>query len=308
MPGVCWKIWVKRSLIALISMGVVIALSAQPTFSRDLWKASVPFFHEGKFFVVSQASAQAQEPFKLPTPRPHPLPSSLANWKDSGRSGDYFDQIKPVNVGYLVWSEFPITVFIEPLTPDEAKYPFTTQRAEIWIKAVLAAVKEWNQYLPLQVVNLADGADITIRRSPPPIRFESPDSSTDQSDARNRLPIARARSAETRFELYIKQPTHHSSDTSGTAPSENSGSRGLSKILAHRFTIQLRPDQAASYLQAAARHELGHALGIWGHSPLQSDAMYFSQVSNSPLISPRDVNTLKRVYEQPTRLGWAIDQ
>lgn len=308
MFGVRWKTWVNRSLLVLVGMGVAIALSIQPTFSRDLWKSSFPFFHEGKLSVLSQAIAQSQEQFKLPVPRPHPLPSSLTTWKDSGHSGDYFDQIKPVNVGYLVWSEFPITVFIEPLTPDEAKYPFTTQRAEIWIKAVLAAVKEWNQYLPLQVVNLVEGADITMRRSPPPIRFEPPDSSTDQSAARNRLPISRARSAETRFELYLKQPMNHSPDISGTAPSENSSSRKLSKILAHRFTIQLRPDQAASYLQAAARHELGHALGIWGHSPLQSDAMYFSQVRNSPPISPRDINTLKRVYEQPTRLGWAIDQ
>jgi predicted Zn-dependent protease len=31
---------------------------------------------------------------------------------------------------------------------------------------------------------------------------------------------------------------------------------------------------------------------------------YFSQVRNPPPISPRDVNTLKRIYQQPTSLGW----
>ncbi|MFN4955672.1 MAG: peptidase, partial [Aphanizomenon sp.] len=34
--------------------------------------------------------------------------------------------------------------------------------------------------------------------------------------------------------------------------------------------------------------------------------MYFSQVRNPPFISVRDVNTLKRVYEQPTGLGWSV--
>jgi len=47
-------------------------------------------------------------------------------------------------------------------------------------------------------------------------------------------------------------------------------------------------------------------LGIWGHSLLQTDIMYFSQVRKPPFISIRDVNTLKRVYEQPTSLGWSI--
>ena len=53
-------------------------------------------------------------------------------------------------------------------------------------------------------------------------------------------------------------------------------------------------------------HEIGHALGIWGHSPEVTDALYFAQVRQPPLISARDVNTRKRVYAQPTRLGWAV--
>jgi predicted Zn-dependent protease len=74
------------------------------------------------------------------------------------------------------------------------------------------------------------------------------------------------------------------------------------------LTIQLSPDQSDRYTLATARHELGHALGIWGHSPLETDAMYFSQVRDSPEISIRDVNTLKHIYEQPTRLGWPLPE
>jgi predicted Zn-dependent protease len=34
--------------------------------------------------------------------------------------------------------------------------------------------------------------------------------------------------------------------------------------------------------------------------------MYFSQVREPPPISARDINTLKRIYQQPTRLGWPV--
>ncbi|MFM6754387.1 MAG: peptidase, partial [Dolichospermum sp.] len=77
-------------------------------------------------------------------------------------------------------------------------------------------------------------------------------------------------------------------------------------ILYHRFTILLSPSQTGEYVLSAARHELGHALGIWGHSLSPTDTMYFSQVRNPPLISVRDVNTLKRIYEQSTSLGWSV--
>ncbi|WP_017316912.1 hypothetical protein [Mastigocladopsis repens] len=209
----------------------------------------------------------SSSPSSPPTPlKPHPIPQTLTQWQDSTNSGDYFSQVTPIQVGYLVWSQFPVRVYVEPPKAISSK------QAEEWVNTVLQAVQEWNIYLPLAVVEQLEDADITVVRKAPPLQT-SPNSK-----------IPRARSAQTTYKFYVSK----------------------NNLLSHRFTILLSPSQTGQYLLAATRHELGHALGIWGHSSLPTDALYFSQVRNPPPISPRDVNTLKRVYEQPTSLGWSL--
>ncbi|MGF1601684.1 MAG: matrixin family metalloprotease [Thermosynechococcaceae cyanobacterium] len=196
-----------------------------------------------------------------PAPQVHPLPPTLAAWQDSNQQGDYFDQVKPTRAGYLVWSHFPIQVYVGPATAP------TPNADEIWQRAVTVALRDWQQYLPLAFTNQPEQADITINQVDP------------QQRSGNRV-----RSAETRYRLYVNE--RHQ--------------------FAHRSTVTIRPNQTEAYITAAVRHELGHALGIWGHSQSATDALYFSQVPTPPPISPRDINTLKRVYEQPTRLGWPL--
>jgi predicted Zn-dependent protease len=145
------------------------------------------------------------------------------------------------------------------------------KQAQIWVNSVSQAVQEWGIYLPLQIVEKSAIADITIFQKAPPLQRE-PNGK-----------ILRARSAITTYDLYTEN-----------------------NILSQRFTILLSPSQTGEYVLSAARHELGHALGIWGHSLLNTDTMYFSQVRKPPLISVRDVKTLKRVYEQSTNLGWSV--
>lgn len=219
----------------------------------------------------------------LPSPQVHSLPTTLAQWQDTTGAGDYFSDIKLTPVGYLVWSQFPVKIYVER-PKDAAASSASVQRFQQWVEAVLLAVREWSVYLPLEIVTQREKADILILRDRPPLR-----ASLNRETGKFEIP--RARSAETRYEFYLHQSTN--------APNE---------ILLQRFTIHLSPHQTVDYTLATARHELGHALGIWGHSPSETDTMYFSQVRNPPQISVRDINTLKRIYQQPTRLGWPLTE
>jgi predicted Zn-dependent protease len=145
----------------------------------------------------------------------------------------------------------------------------TDSRATAWQQAVTQAISDWSTLLSL--TQTTETADITIRRASLPLRR--------LSDGK----LAPVRFADTRFEFYNQDG-----------------------ILRHRMVITLSPNQADRSLLSGARHELGHALGIWGHSDRPTDVMYSSQVAQPPQISDRDRATLRKVYGQSTRLGGAF--
>ena len=243
-----WKVTVKPRLLA--GLGLALCCFSLIIFSQ----------------VNTRAASLSPLANRWPNPQVHPLPPTLANWQDSTDSGDYFDQVKPPNVGYLLWSKFPIQVYVER--------PVDANKSEEWVAAVLDVVREWGVYLPLEVVDSSEVADIRILRRAPPLRHQE---------------VLRARSGEAISEWYERRD-------------------GDKTVLSHRFSVYLNPNQVGKYVPATARHELGHALGISGHSLMETDVLYFSQVRNPGPISARDVNTLKRVYEQPTRLGWELQR
>ncbi|MGQ4648402.1 peptidase [Lyngbya aestuarii] len=269
--------------------GIAIATSLL-IFSTQLQSAAAQqeatLFHQQSLQPLQSNSplTKAEPPLSsLPLPRAHPLPMTLADWQDTTGAGDYFHEVNTTPLGYLVWSQFPVKIYVEQTTEQLDSASASVQRFQAWTHAVLQAVQEWSIYLPLQAVSHSEEADISILRSRPPL-----EASVDRETGKFNLP--RARSAETNYEFFLGRKVD--------APEE--------ATIAHRFTIRLTPDQTAEYTLATARHEIGHALGIWGHSPLATDALYFSQVRHPPQISVRDINTLKQLYKQPTRLGWPV--
>lgn len=245
----------------------------------NLWLITIAFSFSLILSNLTAVRGNELESF-LPPLKPHSLPNTLQNWQFKTESGDYFPQIKSHLVGYFIFSKFPIKVYL-----DQPIYPINTAnfselRFQQWVGAVKMAIADWNKYLSLVEVKTPEEADIILKRKHPPIKAEF-----NQETGLYDLP--RARSAQTRYDFYF--------------------SEDKPPLLLHRMTIDISPDQNNDYILAAARHEIGHALGIWGHSDQETDIMYFSQVRNSPPISPRDINTLKKIYQQPTRLGWTMN-
>jgi predicted Zn-dependent protease len=231
-------------------------------------------------FELTSIKAQDVSEAKLPSAQVHVLPTSLEQWNDVSDRGDYFDRIASTPLGYLIWSEFPVKVYIEKpiMTGDRSAKNI---RSERWLESVTEAVKEWNDYLPLMNIENPELADITIKRSSPLINA--------RIDPKTGLfEIPRARTAQTHYQFYLKSDRQK-------------------KLVSQRMIIEISPDRGDRVIKAAVRHELGHALGIWGHSPNSNDALYFSATSDPPSISVRDINTLKKIYQHSTKLGWAID-
>lgn len=229
-------------------------------------------------FFIFKTSLQAQENEPLLPPlQTHPLPTTLEQWQPNEQD-DYFSSLVSLPIGALVWTEFPIKIYLdkpENLEPNTA----SNLQFQKWASAVETAIQEWNNYLSLETVAQPETANILIKREFPPLNASF-------NLETKKIEIPRARTAQTSYKVKITE----------TQPF----------TLIHQMTIQISPRLSETSLLSAARHELGHALGIWGHSPVETDTMYFSQVRDAPGISIRDINTLKKVYQQPTRLGWSI--
>lgn len=205
-----------------------------------------------------------------PLPASSALPSAAAAAPEPPLEADYLADIEPTAAGYLIWTQFPVTIYAAP--PAATVLP---RQAQQWQQAIDPAIAAWTPYLDIVRVNTPADADIVLQPERPPLR---------------RLADGtwRSRAAETRYQLYRQ---HQPNDPSATSR------------LIHRCTIFVRPDQSQGYIEGALRHELGHALGLWGHSPEAGDVMYFSQTASPARLSDRDIRTLQRLYAQPTRLG-----
>jgi hypothetical protein len=69
-------------------------------------------------------------------------------------------------------------------------------------------------------------------------------------------------------------------------------------------TIKIEAGLPAGKRQAVIIHEIGHALGLGGHSPTPTDIMYFAPEPPGAL-SESDTNTIKTLYASPGRKALA---
>ena len=142
---------------------------------------------------------------------------------------------------------------------------------ERWTMAVQASLSVWEEVLPITRVMSPAQAHIQIfQRRPPRRRIGS---QWRASNGRSRLQVVEVQ----RRGQWRLEP---------------------------RVDVLVSPELRASVIEATAIHELGHAFGLWGHSPQPNDVMAVHQ-NQKPVVklSQRDRVTLNWLYQRATGFG-----
>ena len=143
-----------------------------------------------------------------------------------------------------------------------------------WTLALESALSVWEEVLPITRVMSPGQANVQIfQRRPPRLRIGS---TWRASNGRSRLQVVEVqRRGQWRLEPHVD--------------------------------VLVSPELRASGIEATAVHELGHAFGIWGHSPQPDDVMAVHQNQTPVLnLSKRDQATLNWMYQKATKFGQLI--
>ena len=183
------------------------------------------------------------------------LPPSLPS---PGGPGDYRDQIQTTVAGSPRLSHW--CVWIEPGATEPR-----------WQPAIEAALRHWQEVLPIVRVQDPAQAQVLVLHRRPPLG--------------NRDGRQRASHGRTTLTARSVQRVGH-------------------WRLEPALVVMVDSTQRQEGIQATALHELGHAFGLWGHSQDPGDGMAAAPGARPVLqLSPRDLSTLKWVYQQPTAYG-----
>ncbi len=207
------------------------------------------------------------------------------NETEASQTSDYFDYVTLFSDGRITrFTQMPIRVHISP-----------TLRPLPYLTAIRYAMNTWEA---------TTGGKIRFQETETP----------EQADIRvNPVYSGRLAFLDTRLgSARLTRLSQNTSTVSGTNAQQSNTNQSSNTVgggfpaPSINFTVEivlmLEGDSTISELSEAEMrtvclHELGHAIGLWGHSPATDDVCHATATAQHP--TPRDVNTLLKVYDTP---------
>ena len=182
-------------------------------------------------------------------------------------SQNYFDHVTLFSNGRITrFTQMPIRVHISP-----------TLKALPYLNEIRYAMNTWE--------SATDGK----------IRFQETET-PEQADIRVN-PTYSGRLAFLDTRLGSAKLTRLSQGTSTTAQRSNTAVDFTVEIVLMLEGDGTIGELSEEEMRTVCLHELGHAIGIWGHSPDTDDACHATATAQHP--TPRDINTLLKLYDTP---------
>ena len=216
------------------------------------------------------------------------LTTPLTAHDSANPSTDYFNHITLFSDGRITrFTEMPIQVYISQTIKDSPYLPELRHAMREWETAT-------EQLIAFQETDTFEEADIHI----------SAGESTLITHLDTRLGSAELTRIENSIQIIFSSDSPEQQTETDPVTDQQEELADPKNEIDFKVDIILLLESDGSIdditqqeMRVVCLHELGHALGLWGHSPYEGDVNYAVVSAQHP--TERDINTLRKLYNTP---------